>query len=47
MTTEQDTTLTALFAKAMETGQREDLDAVIVAWKRLCDVLDRAEVDDA
>jgi hypothetical protein len=45
--TEQDTTTSALFAKALETGQREDLDAAIEAWKRLCEVLDRAEVRDA
>lgn len=45
--TEADTTLNALYAKAMETGRREDLDALIDAWKRLCEVLDRAEVTDA
>ena len=45
--TDQDTTTSALFAKALETGQREDLDAAIEAWKRLCAVLDRAEGKDA
>jgi hypothetical protein len=41
--TEQDTTASALFAKALETGQREDLDAAIEAWKLLCDALDGME----
>ena len=47
MTTEQDTTLIALFNEAVRTGDPEDKRALIDAWKRLCAVLDTAEVDDA
>ena len=41
--TESDTTLNALFINAMETDSPEDRDALIQAWKTLCQVLDTAE----
>ena len=45
--TDKDTTLQALFDKAVRTDDPKHRRALIDAWRRLSQVLDEAEVDDA
>ena len=47
MQQEKDTTLQALFDKAVRTDDPADRKALIDAWRRLSRVLDTAEADDA